>query len=54
VGGDESVLAPFVAEPARTWAATGAASDRHRRIDGSVVFVDVSASTGRSPLPPDT
>src|SRR5262245_35656563 len=45
---DESVLAPFVAEPARTWAATGADRDRHRRIDGSVVFVDVSGFTKMS------
>ena len=39
------MLAPFVALPARTWAAGGAESDRHRRIDGSVVFVDVSGFT---------
>jgi class 3 adenylate cyclase len=43
--GSEDALRPFVPALARSWAATGPVSDRHRRLDGSVVFVDVSGFT---------
>ena len=46
--GDADALASSIPRVARVWADTGPDEDLHRRIDGSVVFVDISGFTKMS------